>query len=49
MTSIKIKHTAKAGSILGLFLAFTFAYQACQTLEADNPLLIEYLKDSFVC
>ncbi len=35
-----LKHTAKAVSILGLFLAFTFAYQSCQTLEADNPLLI---------
>jgi uncharacterized protein (TIGR02145 family) len=40
MTSTKINHKVKAGSILGLFLVFIFAYQACQTLEADNPLLI---------
>ena len=40
MTSKKIIQLAKAGSILGLFLVFVFAYQACQSLEADNPLLM---------
>lgn len=40
MTSTKIKQLAKEASILGLFLVFMFAYQACQPLESDNPLLM---------
>ncbi len=48
MSLIHMSYIKKAGSILGLFLAFMFASQACQPLEADNPLLMSIDHMEFV-
>jgi uncharacterized protein (TIGR02145 family) len=39
MTSTTLQYAAKAKAILGIFI-FMFAYQACETIEAENPLLM---------